>query len=299
MVVIANPIHDIIFKMVMDNITVAKFLIGTILNCEVLTLEVQPQEHAYYDIEDKPRLFRMDFAANILTKDEGERKVLIEVQKVRADGVVERFRKYLGNEYMTSVLPIITIYILGFDLDVDSPIFEISPTGHDLITQERVYSNHYLVKAVTHTSYFIQTKRISPSDNTLLEKMLSLFEQDNFLNDEKTIKSFNFTVTEPGLTEMVDILHYAVNDEEVKQKLKDELYFQEYENDTYGKKDAEIAKQAQVISEQKDIIAESKKALAEAIQKHKETAKYLKQQGTPLDTISKVTGLTIEEIEQL
>jgi len=313
MVVIANPIHDIIFKKVMDNIDVAKFLIGTILNCKVLTLEPQPQEHTYYDNDDNPRLFRMDFAANIQTQEEGERKVLIEVQKVRKDGVVERFRKYLGNEYIKSVLPIITIYILGFNLDVDSPIFEISPIGHDSLNHKRVDSKHYLVKAVTHTSYFIQTKRISPSDSTLLEKLLSVFEQDNFLNDEKTIKSYNFPVTEPGLTEMVDILQLALNDAEVKEKLKEELYYQEYVTDTFGKVYKEIADKTQllaekddIIADQKGIIAESKitlvekdKALADAILKQKETAKYLKHLGTPFDTISVLTGLSVEEIEQL
>jgi len=299
MIVIANPIYDIIFKKVMDNINVAKFIISTILNCEVLTLEPQPQEHIYIDKDDNPRLFRLDFAANIYTKAEGERKVLIEIQKARKDGVVERFRKYLGNEYMTSLLPIITIYILGFDLDVDSPIFEINPIGQDSLTHERVDSKHYLVKGVTHKSYFIQTLKIKPSDNTMLEKLLSIFEQENFIDEAKTAKPFNFPVTEPGLSEMVDILQFVLADAETKEKLKEELYYQEYLEDTFGEKDREIATKAQIISEQKDIIAEKDNALAEAIQRQKETAKNLKQLGMPLATIYEVTGLSIEEIEKL
>ena len=43
--IIANPIYDTTFKLLLQNDKVAKFLVGTILNCKVLTLEPAIQEY--------------------------------------------------------------------------------------------------------------------------------------------------------------------------------------------------------------------------------------------------------------
>ncbi|MDR3000809.1 MAG: hypothetical protein LBU89_06045, partial [Fibromonadaceae bacterium] len=94
---IANPIYDVTFKRLLENNRVAKFLIGTILNCKILSLEPSIQEHSEFG-EDagKLTLFRMDFAATIETEEEGEKRVIIEMQKALHLGDVYRFRKYLG-----------------------------------------------------------------------------------------------------------------------------------------------------------------------------------------------------------
>ena len=43
-------------------------------------------------------LLRMDFAARVRTADGSERQVLIEIQKASAPTVIERFRRYLGQQ---------------------------------------------------------------------------------------------------------------------------------------------------------------------------------------------------------
>jgi hypothetical protein len=114
--IIANPIYDATFKRLLENDRVAKFLIGTILDCKVLTLEPTVQE--YTEIEkdtQKVSLFRKDFAATIETEKKGSKRVIIEMQKAKVLGDVYRFKNYLGNEYKKSKLPIISIYILGFN----------------------------------------------------------------------------------------------------------------------------------------------------------------------------------------
>jgi hypothetical protein len=82
-----------------------KFFIGAILGCEVLSLVPTTQEHTEPDDNlPKVTLFRMDFAATILTKEEGEKRVIIEMQKTKLLDDVFRFRKYLGKEYTVSKL---------------------------------------------------------------------------------------------------------------------------------------------------------------------------------------------------
>ena len=98
--IIANPIYDTAFKRLLENDKVAKFLIGTILDCKVLSLAPNIQEYTDEDPDTKKiSLFRKDFTAIIKTKDEGEKRVIIELQKAKNLGDVYRFTRYLGNEY--------------------------------------------------------------------------------------------------------------------------------------------------------------------------------------------------------
>jgi len=180
--IIANPIYDVTFKRILENDHAAKFLIGTILDCEVISLVPNIQERTYEKSEKRDiALFRMDYSATIKTKADGEQRVIIEVQKSLHPGDIERFRGYLGAEYMHSNLPIISIYILGFNLSTESPAFTARPDYRDLQTHEKLEIKDAFVRQVTHDAYFIQTLRIKPSYNTRLEKLLSVFEQANFI----------------------------------------------------------------------------------------------------------------------
>ena len=199
--IIANPLYDITFKHIMTDEHMAKFLIGTIIDCEIISLVANMQEHTYEVNVDEERsiaLFRMDFSATIRTKTEGEKKVIIELQKAIHEGDIKRFRRYLGHEYSHSELPIISIYILGFNLEVDSPAFTTSPECFDLRTNEKLTVRDAFVKKLTHTAYFIQTKRIKPDYHTKLEKLLSVFEQANFIGNGHTKKSYTLIDMEPN-----------------------------------------------------------------------------------------------------
>jgi len=47
--IIANPIYDVIFKRLLENDRVAKFLIGTILDCKVISLTPTVIERTKHD----------------------------------------------------------------------------------------------------------------------------------------------------------------------------------------------------------------------------------------------------------
>ncbi|MCL2100375.1 MAG: hypothetical protein FWH22_01525, partial [Fibromonadales bacterium] len=208
---IANPIYDVTFKRLLENNRVAKFLIGTILGCDVLSLVPgTPEFTDTKDDSDKLTLFQMDFTATIATKEEGEKLVIIEMQKARDLADVYRFKRYLGKQYTKSKLPIISIYILGFDLkSVDSPAFAAIPDCRDLTTNEKLAIRHSFVSQLTHRAYFIQTKKIKPSLNTRLEKLLSIFEQANFVGDGEKIKDYHLAIDDPEIKELLGVLSYV------------------------------------------------------------------------------------------
>ncbi|MCL1947621.1 MAG: hypothetical protein FWF51_10825, partial [Chitinivibrionia bacterium] len=93
--IIANPIYDVTFKHLLENDRAAKFFIGTILDCEVISLEPTVQERTMHNRETREiSLFRMDFAATIETKEEGKKRVIIEMQKALHFGDIYRFKNY-------------------------------------------------------------------------------------------------------------------------------------------------------------------------------------------------------------
>ena len=101
---VANPIYDVVFTYLMQNHRVARLLIGRITGLAVQSLTVSPQGTALRRTPEDPEhdlpltLLRMTFAARVQTRDGSERQVLIEILKANSPTVIERFRRYLGQQ---------------------------------------------------------------------------------------------------------------------------------------------------------------------------------------------------------
>jgi hypothetical protein len=202
--IIGNPIYDAYFKRLMTHEHIAKFFIGTLLKCEVQSVQFRPQEFTYLDRESQAlKVYRVDFAAVIKTADDKTQKVLIEVQKSHSQTALARFRGYLGEHYIsadpneTKPLPIITIYILGFNLpDIKLPCFKIGRRYEDLFTGEISDEHSYFMERLTHDSYVVQTLRIPEHRGRKpLNELVDIFEQRNFTNSTKTEKDYPYEPT--------------------------------------------------------------------------------------------------------
>jgi len=292
--IIANPLYDTTFKMIMGNNNVAKLIIGTILDCEILSLTATTIERARsQETEQFPtRLLLMDYAAEILTKDDVRKKVLIEVQKAPHQEDVLRFRRYLGYEYINTDLQIIVIYILGFNLTVEDDVFMMQSHCRNLRTGRIFDTNDVFVKGVNHITYFIQANRLAPAYHTRLDKLLSLFAQKPYNIEGDKFQALSQTDVEPELKELTDILEYVAGDVKLREELQKELEMRLTLKNWVGKKDEQIAQLSQAVLE-KD------KALEEKDEKLFTTAKYMKQKGVPIEEIAEITGLTIAEIKKL
>ena len=194
---VANPIYDVVFKYLMQNQRVARLLIGRITDLAVQSLTVSPQETAVPRPPDAPThdlpltLLRMDFAARVRTADGGERQVLIEIQKASAPTVIERFRRYLGQQIgsgdnilthpsgRTEAVPIVTIYFLGYALDdlSDEAVIDVCPRVTERRTGRELEASHPLVEGIHHRSHIIQIPRLASRRRDELERLLAIFDQ--------------------------------------------------------------------------------------------------------------------------
>ncbi len=120
---ILNPLYDNSFKFLMEDNNVAKTVLSIILDTEVISLQAKPQETSLPN-----GVFRFDYKAVIQDKNGEYKTVLIEVQKYNSPNPIKRFREYLGINYSRTetiktkegdkeqALPLVAIYILGFDI---------------------------------------------------------------------------------------------------------------------------------------------------------------------------------------
>ena len=136
----------------MEDNTVAKLLVSSIIGEEVVSLDPKPQENTteVTAVDDKRSLtvYHLDFSAKIKTP-EGHKLIIIEMQKASVPTDIQRFRMYLGkqysdaNNYVTNkdgkeeFLQIYTIYFLGDALNIcDTPVLSVFPDIRDVATQQ-------------------------------------------------------------------------------------------------------------------------------------------------------------------
>jgi hypothetical protein len=306
--IIANPIYDTVFKRLMENERLSRFFIGTLLEQNIVSLVMNPQEYTYrVDPEAESvqpekqeqvserevigySIFRVDFIATILTESGEHRKILIEVQKAWDKHDLLRFRNYLAGQYrkvdtvngVQVALPITTIYVLDFKLpEVESACVKVEREYQDMISRKPIAAKSPFIEKLTHDSYVVQVRRIaSDRYQTRLDKLLSVFEQANFVGDTEMLKIYNHHSDDENvkeMTEMTELLHHMGSDPEERRQLEIEqeairtlnaLFGKqnriiEEQDRALGEKDRALEEKDRVIEEDKKIIGEKDRALGE------------------------------------
>lgn len=288
--IIANPIYDVVFKRMMENERVAKFFIGTLLEQTIETIEVKPQEFTYTNDLIGVAVFRLDFIATIKTNSGELKKVLIEIQKAKNLIDIIRFRNYLATQYAKEdeingnkiILPITTIYILGFNLpEIKSSCLKVERNYKDLITNLNIETKSDFIEKLTHDSYVVQVGRITNRYQTKLDKLLSLFEQTNFIDDRKITKDFNHIIDNEDIKILADILHYSGTDSIERKKLEIEQEawrtidaMTENLREKFLKKSEELVQKNEELELQKEELDKRN----EELDKRNEEIEFLKQQ---------------------
>ena len=242
---VANPIYDVVFTYLMQNQRVARLLIGRITGLAVQSLTVSPQETSVRRTPEDPEhdlpltLLRMDFAARVQSRDGSERQVLIEIQKASAPTVIERFRRYLGQQIgsgdnvlthpsgRTEAVPIVTIYFLGYALDdlSDEAVIDVCPRVTERRTGRELAASHPLVEGIHHRSHIIQIPRLASRRRDELERLLAIFDQGLVKGNGRgdahvlTIEEGEYPVE---CAFVLRQLHEAMAEEEVRRTMEGE-----------------------------------------------------------------------------
>lgn len=257
--IIANPIYDTVFKRLMENERAARFFIGTLLNREIISVKMLPQELTHYE-SGKLTVFRLDFVATV-QRDNGEyQKVLIEIQKAQSKIDLMRFRGYLGEQYkkedeidgVKTALPITTIYILGFTLpEIPTACVQIGREYRDLVNNVPLTTHSPFVEKLTHDCYIVQVGRITGRYQTRLDKLLSIFEQAYFTDVTEAVKRYKHEPDDADVKVITDILHYVGTEPEERKALDNEIEARRMLNVLFGEQ-IQVIEQLKKEKEQKD-----------------------------------------------
>ncbi|MCU0393716.1 MAG: hypothetical protein MUE81_21600, partial [Thermoflexibacter sp.] len=236
--IIANPIYDAVFKYLLEDTNIARFILSTIIGEEIIDIEVKPQEHAIFSDFYLVKVFRVDFKATVQTKEGESKKILIELQKGKQLVDIMRFRRYLGENYQREdeiknekgeiekrALPIITIYILGFTLEnLPIPVIKSGRLYINVDTQEVLTAKNEFIEAVTHDCYVIQIPHLSLGLQTKLQKVLAVFNQKYILSrDDKRILNIPNELTDDEIIKQIlDRLAKAAMNEDVRKQIEAE-----------------------------------------------------------------------------
>ncbi|MBL7815947.1 MAG: hypothetical protein JNL70_13105 [Saprospiraceae bacterium] len=276
--IIANPIYDVVFKYLLEDLDIAKDLLSTILGDTITHLTIKPQEELVKTEEGDIRIFRLDFKAVILLETGKEKTVLIELQKAKQSLDIFRFRKYLGKNYQEEEfkpdakgrnighsLEIVTVYFLGFTLsNVPIPILKVQRNFINTITKESLKIDEDFINLLTHESYTIQIPRLKLKQQNEMEQILEVFSQE-YVSEDKHHIDYQGNLEHPIVKKIVRRLTKAAADENLLHQMEaedavDRLLIRqrmEYE-EKIQEKEAIIGEKEAIIGEKEAIIAQER-----------------------------------------
>ncbi len=295
----------------MENERVSKFFIGTLLEQTIETVAVKPQEFTYRDELAGIAVFRLDFIATIRTATGELKKILIEIQKAKNQIDLMRFRNYLAEQYKKEdivdnekgILPITTIYILGFKLpEIFTPCIKVERNYKDLVNKITLETKSDFVEKLTHDSNVVQMDRITNRYATRLDKILSVFEQTNFVDDKKVIKEFNHITDLEEVKIMTDILHYSGTDPAEKLKIETEQEAWRTIDALFENKQKEFLKKLQekdqALNEKDQALNEKDQALSEKDQALSEKDQALSEKDQALSEKDQIIAELLKKLQE-
>ena len=295
---IANPIYDVVFKYLMQNNDIAILVLSTILEEDIISLDLLPQETAMALEKRTLTVYRLDFSARIKTESGEERHVVIEIQKAKFATDIMRFRRYLGEQYkkgfpvpgekLPKATPIISIYFLGYRLDhIAVPVIKVLRRYYDAATGEEIPAREAFIESLTHDSFVIQIPQLGPARRTATERLLAIFDQhrkvegDGHILDvdekrypeeyRKIVRWLNGAVCEPDIRRTMEVEDDILAEfEDIERRMAGMEKTIEEKEKTIEEKDKALEKNAKtiegkdkVIEENAEVIEEKEKSLEE------------------------------------
>ena len=292
---IANPIYDVVFKYLMQNNDIAILILSTILEEEILSLDLLPQETAMVLDNRSFTVYRLDFSASIKTAGGEERHVIIEIQKAKFAADIMRFRRYLGDQYRKGfpvegektpkAIPIIGIYFLGYRLKhVMAPVIKVLRRYYDAATGKEIPAREEFIESLTHDSIVIQIPQLGPARKTATERLLAIFDQHRKVEGDSHILDIDEKAYPEEYRKVARWLNSAISEPDIRRtmEVEDDILaeLEDIERRIAGmekvieEKDQAIEEKEQVIEEKEQAIEEKNKALEE---KDKAFAKALEE----------------------
>ena len=289
---VANPIYDVVFKYLMEDMRIARTILSALLKEEVTNVTMRPHEYAN-EQRDSLSVFRIDFAAMVRGKDGADQLTLIELQKTWLETETLRFRQYLGVQYSNPnnimphsregyAIPTVAVYILGHKVgDIEEPVIYVRQKSYDYngIPLTKGIPNAF-IDSLTHNSIIVQIPRLRGQINNRLDKVLSIFDQTHKAadNQQMLLLDENLYEGDADMQEILNRLTKAAASAEMRQRMNvEDEYFSIIE-----KRDTEILMRDKAIAEKNVQLQEKDERLQEKDEQLQEKDEQLQEKDEQL-----------------
>jgi hypothetical protein len=306
---IANPIYDVVFRFMMEDEKVAKSFLSAIIGEEVIELDFATQERTvrkHPSVQKKDddiclTVCRYDFSAKIALSGGGFKTVLIELQKAKFASDIMRFRRYLGRNYQDAnntygekedgkARQIYCIFLLGYDIGIPGrTVIQVDYTAKDVTTNEDLITDNEFIQSLHHRSWIVQIEQLKRHQRNDLEKLLSVFDQEN-----RTKNHHILNVNEDDFPEIyhpiIRRLRMACESEDIQIEMEmEDDYLKELQDKErlIEEKDKALEEQGKALEEKDKALEEQGKALEEKEKALEEKEKSIAELKRQLDEILK------------
>ena len=197
---LANPIYDVVFKFLMEDMRVAKIILSALLKREVVELEVRPE----YNRKDDWTLYRVDYDARVRQEDGSLKSVILELHKTWLEADVLAYRKYLSKHYADvdcseSDSSIIAIYLLAHRVgSIEEPVLYVSNNTAYNYAGEMITAGmpNAFIDSLQHESVIVQIPLFEGRNDSKLERIMSAFDISGYgfyLDENVTVEEKDFS----------------------------------------------------------------------------------------------------------
>jgi hypothetical protein len=271
----------------MEDEKVAKSFLSAIIGEEVLELDFSSQERtvrkqsAQVEEQEEEKLFltvcRFDFSAKISLPDGSFKTVAVELQKAKLSSDIMRFRRYLGLHYQNpgntyvndgekKARQIYCIFLLGYDVGFPGrPVLQVDSRVKDVTTKEYLSeTDNEFVQSLHHRSWIVQIDQLKQRRRNDIEKLLSIFDQDNRTRDNH-IMNVNENDFPEIYRPIIRRLRMASEDEQIQieMEMEDDYWAEIQDRERLiARQGKELEEKDKALEEKDKIIEELKKQLA-------------------------------------
>jgi hypothetical protein len=273
---IANPIYDVVFRYLMDDLESATEILSAVTGEEIVELQFNSTEHpiAVPGVQGNDlTVCRFDFSAKIKVPS-GYKTVMFELQKAKLASDIMRFRRYLGFHYSsqnnsepddeTKARQIYCIFFLGYGIGYPGhPILQATPNLSDATTQETLPTTSEFVTGLHHKSWIVQIPELKGKQRNDLEKLLSIFDQSRKTLDDRHVLKFDENILPEKYRHILRILHKASGNQEVRERMEaedDYLWELQIQQRQMAKLEAEFTQALEEVVKTKDAELSAKDA---------------------------------------
>jgi hypothetical protein len=316
---IANPIYDVVFKFLMEDMDSAKELLSTMIGEPIQDLDFSsPERILPVEATNTLTVCRFDFTAKIKT-DTGYKTVSIELQKAKLITDLMRFRRYLGLQYespnnsepgdKTKARQLYCIYFLDYDIvekeipekgeqPKTHPVIQVNYLAKDAATGEVLPKQGEFIEGLHHKSWIVQIRQLEGKRRTDLEKLLSVFDQTL----SASVDNHTLEINEDSLPEAYRNLLRRLRKANETPKIREGMTLEDDLLTDLQHRERREAAMRQKIEEQTQALTAKDAELALEKQKAHESklasARTLKALGKlSAEEIAKATGLGVGEVE--